>query len=138
MRLQGGPELQARLRAVKQSFKPIGRVWANETARAARPKVPQRTGRLRRSIKLKSATTRRATVAAHFTASFIEAGTVPHSIAPKRGRMLRFEANGQTVFARRVAHPGSRKQPFYRQAAREGLRKAPIVNTIYDAWNKAA
>jgi phage gpG-like protein len=36
-------------------------------------------------------------------------GTTPaHAIVPRKGEALRFVAGGKAVFARRVAHPGSR------------------------------
>lgn len=37
-------------------------------------------------------------------------GTKPHTILPKQKRLLRFQAGGQTVFARRVRHLGTKAQ----------------------------
>lgn len=45
-------------------------------------------------------------------ASFVDAGTPPHVIRPKRGGSLRFEAGGAPVFARAVKHPGTRAAAF--------------------------
>lgn len=48
-------------------------------------------------------------------ASFVENGTRPHLIVPKKGRWLAWEnpdAQGDWHFARRVNHPGSRPYPF--------------------------
>lgn len=37
-------------------------------------------------------------------------GTKPHTILPRQRRVLRFQAGGGTVFARRVRHPGTKAQ----------------------------
>lgn len=40
--------------------------------------------------------------------TFIERGTRPHTIRPRRGKFLVFQgADGRTVFAREVHHPGT-------------------------------
>ncbi len=40
---------------------------------------------------------------------YLEEGTDPHVILPKKGKFLVFTVNGKKVFARKVNHPGSRK-----------------------------
>jgi HK97 gp10 family phage protein len=50
-------------------------------------------------------------------AEFVENGTQPHTIAA-RGRMLAFEVNGATVFARSVHHPGTKPTKFMEQTAK--------------------
>lgn len=49
---------------------------------------------------------------------FILGGTRPHTIVPRRARMLRFywPKVGSVVFARRVQHPGTAANQFYRRA----------------------
>ncbi len=37
-------------------------------------------------------------------------GTKPHEIRPRRKSILRFQAGGATVWARRVRHPGTKAQ----------------------------
>jgi hypothetical protein len=138
MALKGGRELRARLKALRVAFKPIGRTWADGTVEAARPKVPQRTGRLRRSIRVKNSTQRKATVAAHFTAFFVDAGPKPHAIKAKKANRLIFSAGGRTIFARKVNHPGYRGRPFRAQAAHESLRRNPMAQSIIKQWNEAA
>ena len=44
--------------------------------------------------------------------AFLEVGTRPHTIMPKRKKMLAFGAGGKWVFARRVSHPGTAKRPY--------------------------
>jgi hypothetical protein len=136
--LQGGSQLKTRLRALKLAFKPYGRKWGTTVADIAKPKVPNRTGRLRKSIRLRNATQRKATVVGHYTAYFVDAGPKRHSIAPKRGRGLIFTAGGRTIFTKKVNHPGYRGRPFRASAAHEALRRHPLSEGLIDAWNDAA
>lgn len=45
-------------------------------------------------------------------ASFVEGGTAPHTITPKKGGPLTFEVGGEWVSTREVKHPGTREMPF--------------------------
>lgn len=134
--LKGAAGLKARFKALQQVFKPIAREWSVETRDAMRPMVPVRTGRLRRSIVVKRTALSRAVVGAHYTAYFVNAGTRRHVEVPK-GRYLIFKSGGRTVFARKVDHPRTAAQPFAWRAAREGLRRAPMVEQAYKVWNGA-
>lgn len=58
---------------------------------------------------------------------FIENGTRAHEIRPKNAKLLRFTVGGQTVFARKVQHPGTAKRPFMENAARAGGQAARIL-----------
>jgi hypothetical protein len=52
-------------------------------------------------------------------AKYVIAGTGPHVIRAKAGRALAFQGRGgNTVFARRVNHPGTRKNDFPARALR--------------------
>lgn len=137
-RLKGGPELRRRLKAISLTFKPVGRKWADTTAELGRAQVPVKTGRLRRSIRRKNASQKRATVAAHFTATFVDGGTKAHDITAKTGGTLAFTGSRGPVFARKVHHRGARAQPFKKRIAREGLRRTPMAQELIDLWNKAA
>lgn len=56
-------------------------------------------------------------------AGYIEHGTAPHVIRPRRARMLRFEArSGETVFAFKVNHPGTRAYHVLERALGQGAR----------------
>lgn len=81
---------------------------------------------------------RRATVVGHFSAYFIDAGTKAHAIRPRKGKRLKWQDKGQTIFARRVNHPATRAQPFRVRAAKEGLRRVPMAQELIDLWNRAA
>ena len=46
----------------------------------------------------------------------VEYGSRPHVITPNDAEALRFEIDGQIVFAQRVFHPGNPAQPYLRPA----------------------
>jgi hypothetical protein len=46
--------------------------------------------------------------------TFLEFGTRPHVIEPKDKEALRFEVDGETIFATRVFHPGTKPLGFVR------------------------
>ncbi|MGL4300200.1 MAG: HK97 gp10 family phage protein [Candidatus Neomicrothrix subdominans] len=57
-------------------------------------------------------------------AGYIERGTKPHVIEPRRpGGRLRFELDGATIFARRVNHPGTRPYRILGSSARKVLTR---------------
>jgi HK97 gp10 family phage protein len=79
-------------------------------------KAPVRTGNLRNSIYVKVETDR-VTIGPNETsapyAGYVEFGTKPHVIVPKKpGGVLVFHVGGRKVFTRRVHHPGSRPHPY--------------------------
>jgi hypothetical protein len=49
-------------------------------------------------------------------AAFVENGTRPHVILPRRAKVLRFIQNGAVRFSRGVFHPGTEPRPFMAQA----------------------
>jgi hypothetical protein len=136
--LKGSRELRARLRAIKTVFKPVGRQWTDETTSLARSRVRVRSGATRNSIRRKNVSLTRAAVVATGGARFLEAGTVPHKIAAKRMTAMKFNLAGQPRFAKKVKHPGSRKQPFLRQSGRDALAKLDMLQDLIDLWNRAA
>ena len=92
---------------------------ASHAEEVMRGKAPERTGRLKKSIR-KSVRPNRAVVGPSIPyAVYVEYGTRPHEIRPVRARALRFEVEGRIVFAARVWHPGTRPQPFIRETAEQ-------------------
>jgi len=136
--LKGSPELKARLKAIRGTFKPLGREWADEVVVIAKPMVPVQTGRLRGSIRRRNATQRQATVEAHYSANFVDAGTKRHTIVPKKAKGLYFTDGGQTVFAKRVDHPRTQARPFKARAEHEALRRKSPLQALLKQWNGAA
>lgn len=138
MSLKGSPELRARLRAIRQTFKPIGRKWAEATAKSARRRVRVKTGRLQRSIRVRNASQRKATVVGHYTANFVDAGTQAHVERAKKRKAMAYGSAGQTRFSKQVNHPRTAAHPFKAAAARDGLKDNPMAGELVRLWNEAA
>jgi hypothetical protein len=136
--LKGSRELRRRLKAIRTVFKPVGRTWAEETVRLAQSRVKVRTGKTKSTIRVKNASMRKAAVEAKGGGRFLEAGTKAHPIKARRFQAMKWNAAGQPMFARRVAHPGMRKQPFMHRSARDALGKADMLRELIDLWNRAA
>lgn len=95
----------------------------------ARAKIlaPVDTGRLRASIRVERRSVfglrQRWTVGSDVEyAPMVNDGTRPHLIRPRNARVLRFQVDGRTVFARVVRHPGTRARPFLDRALRDVSR----------------
>lgn len=139
MSLKGGTELRRRLRALKLAFKPLGRAWADDFVTLARPQIPAKSGKTRRSVRRRNATQKRATVVASYVAGIIDTGAKPHAIKARRANGLVFEGRGgRTIFAKKVNHPGVRAKPFRKRTALEALRRNPMAEAVVKAWNEAA
>lgn len=138
MSLKGGPQLRARLKAIKTSFKGYGREWADGTVQEAKPRIPIATGKLRRSVRVRNASQTRATVVANYTAFFVDKGPKAHVIRARKAPRLIFQAGGRTIFAKSVNHRGYRGRPFRHAAALASLRKHPMAAVAIKAWNEAA
>ena len=74
-----------------------------------------RSGATRASIATRSFGGLRGQVRAGGAATFLERGTGAHSIVAK-GRTLRFQVGGQTLYRRMVRHPGTKPRPFMTEA----------------------
>ncbi len=136
--LKGANELRARLKAIKEVWKPIARNWGKTDVAEMRDHVPVRTGRLRRSFRVTPVSGKKVRVGGHFTAYFVDAGPKPHVINPRRGGHLIFKEQGKTIFARKVHSRGYRARPFRKRAAVEAMRKNPQAQQLIDLWNRAA
>jgi len=92
-----------------------------------RRQAPERTGRLRRSIRkrLNLAALEAEVAPTVEYAVYVEVGTRPHVIRPVRAQALRFEVEGEIVFARLVRHPGTKPNPFVRGTAEQTRRQIP-------------
>lgn len=90
-----------------------------QVAKSARDIAPFKTGAYRASIDydIKGDTLGGVEVSAAVPyAAVIEFGSKPHTIMPRKGKHLRFEAGGQAVFARVVHHPGTKPRKILQQA----------------------
>jgi len=71
--------------------------------------------------------------------TWLEFGTKPHVIEAREGGALKFEIGGETIFANRVFHPGTKPLGFVRltqddldKSAREIAEK--LLNNIRNVW----
>lgn len=118
-------------RRVRRAAVVGGRRAAERTARAAKKAAPVKTGETRdktgltgERITLTSATW---TVEAKTPqARYVEFGTRPHVIRPRRARALRFfwPRVGRVVFFAKVNHPGNRPKPWFYPTIREEWPRA--------------
>lgn len=93
---------------------------ANHILAEMEARVPVRTGKLRGSLSIR-VDTDKVTIGPNENiapyAGYVEFGTKPHTIRPKRpGGVLAFDVGGRTVFTKQVNHPGTRPQPYVRPA----------------------
>lgn len=150
--VKGMPQLRARIEGLKRSTDAVPRQWALKTTQLAKQyhRPNKKTGITSASIAPRSVTRTGAEVKAGGAAIFLEMGTRPHVIRPKKGKFLRFAAKGsgvrlsgaprtgsKVVFAREVNHPGTKAYPFMRPAARDALGEIG-AKVMVDAWNDAA
>ena len=136
--LRGSAEFKARVTAIKQTFKPAGAKWAKRTAELSKPAVPVKSGKGRRSVRVKNASQRRATVAAIYYVAILDKGAKAHTIRARRSSSLVFQSGGRTVFARKVNKPAQRGMHFAKRAADRAIRENPLAQTCIDLWNEAA
>lgn len=137
MTLRGADGLMDRLGAMSRATRTYPRGWGEEYVRVARPQIPAKTGKTRASVHVANADSDGAEITASSVAVMIDTGTKPHAIEPVRFEVVRFQSRGQTVFARKVDHPGTRAHPYRMRAAEEALRRHPLDEHFIDAWNRA-
>lgn len=97
----------------------VGR-FADRVLVRARELAPERTGKLKRSLRKIVAVTPLGTSASVGSdldyAMAVHEGTRRHVIEARGGGLLAFEVNGRKVFAKQVTHPGSKGNDFLRRA----------------------
>lgn len=100
-----------------------------------RQETPVRTGRAAGSWELNQLgrLTWRIHTAVSYVVDLME-GTDPHEIRPVNAKALAFKIDGQTIFAKRVMHPGTPPNPFIDRAiARTEGRIDDFVDQALDA-----
>lgn len=151
--IDGIKALRARLDAVSTNNAAL-RVIATQGVAEAKRLVPRATGNLGRTIRVGTVTDKSATVVAGGTASvgyamYVEQGTRPHDIVPRKAKVLAWggsrtlggrlrKGSRATNFARRVRHPGTKARPYLVPGVRAALKKAGLKRAIVNAWDKAA
>lgn len=148
-KLIGSAALIRRLNAIGKA-QPVLRQVQIVAVKEAKQRVARKTGHTGRTITPGDLGPNFAIVQAAGAAPFLEFGTRPHTITPKRktvlswtegkrlsGRNRTGRAAGGRVFAKKVRHPGTRPQPFLLPAAVEAVKQVGL-QPIVDAWNSAA
>lgn len=74
--------------------------------------TPAETGRLRATFRAEPTPTGIVLKWGTGYAEYVDAGVPPHLILPQTAEVLKFIAGGETVFSKRVSHPGQPPQNF--------------------------
>jgi hypothetical protein len=149
-RLIGADKLRRRLDAIENG-RPILQTIQLRAVAEAKSLVPRKTGHTARTIAPGGIGDRYAIVQAAGAAPFLEFGTRPHVIRPRKAGSLSWPADGsgrrlsgrartnsgRRIFARVVHHPGTKAQPFLLPGAIAAVRSVGIKSVV-DAWNDAA
>ncbi len=109
--------------ALQKALPDIARRMQNELVLTA----PVDTGRLKNSIKVK-VTGNGIVIWMVDYGLYVEFGTPPHLIKPKNKKALKFKKGkkGKAIFAKEVKHPGTRPNPFIRNAIQNKLQNIII------------
>lgn len=106
-------------------------VAARTTRRASGDVIKVRSGHLRQSIGIPVVRQTSGGAEGEFTVRakygpFLEHGTRPYKIVPRRGQALRFlDRSGAVRFAKSVNHPGLRPRPFFAPSWNETISGPP-------------
>jgi len=94
-----------------------------DSGRAFKP----RTGNLQRSITwyMPSENSARIIAQADY-ARFVEFGTKPHAVLPKRRKALKIPTPEGYIFRKKVNHPGSKPYPFFFANLQDRAKKVAI------------
>lgn len=112
--------------------------------------VRRKTGHLGRSIVPGPVTRSNAILRANANyAAYVELGTKPHVIKPRRAKALAWPAAGQArlsgrarkgaklIFARLVHHPGTKAQPYLLPGVRKAIADTALARGLIERWNRA-
>jgi len=134
---RGLSELKRSLKLLKTEVKGRSEIRLSALAGVFMDKVmelvPVDTGRLKNSIGMRREGGRKIIVEAKAPyAGFVEYGTRPHVIRPRRKKVLRFEVDGKVVFTTRVYHPGTSPQPYWRPSFEHTAEALPKIFNVWE------
>jgi hypothetical protein len=93
-----------------------------DSGRAFKP----RTGNLQKSIAWYMTDNSARIIAQVDYAKFVEFGTKPHTILPKRRKALKIPSPEGYIFRKKVSHPGSKPYPFFFANLQDRAKKVAI------------
>lgn len=128
-RIEGVKHLRTRFAAVAAASESYADAWAARAADNMKRKIRSPSGRMRATI----TPVEGGEVWADYRVTFIDKGR--GESVPKRGRSLKFQVGGNTVFAKRSR--AVRKRPFIRSSARKAWNDEKPTEAIIEAWNSA-
>ena len=101
---------------------------ATEVWKEAINNAPRVTGTLKRSIRIipVDSLTKKISTGIRY-AIFVEEGTRPHIIKPRRAKALHWIVNKTHYFSKLVRHPGTKGQYFMKRAMEHGEEKADEI-----------
>ena len=106
------------LPAILETFGPAFAEAINER----REELPMRTGRLRSMFRAYYNPAENAVIIeGPEYLKYLVTGTKPHEIRPVHAHALRFESQGEVVFAKLVFHPGTQPHIFFKEGFELGL-----------------
>lgn len=134
----------------------MGRLGLRTVAEMKR-RVARKTGTTGRSIALGPVTPDSTQIRGNRNTLWLDQGTRPHIIRPKRKKALAWAAspagrrlsgrarvstrrgeNGGLRFAKVVHHPGTRAQPFINASVKAAIAQSGLADVAITAWNGAA
>ena len=136
MKIENTEKLIKLLTALTRLPSEISKNCTELIAEKARENAPRKTGRLRESIGIRRTKHGYEVVMGGSKAPyavFLEYGTRPHVIRPKRARALRFEVDGKIVYARYAMHPGTHPRRIMAKAISDSWNQfAEIASRVFD------
>ncbi len=124
-------DVGARINALTKGwrrFAGVAEELADLVNQYARSEVPVDTGRLKESHHVEKMSEAEYLVAARTPyAVYVHEGTNPHDIFPVNAQALRFEVDGQVIFAQHVRHPGTEANPWMDRASERARQEAEAL-----------
>lgn len=137
MTLKGGPALKARLAAIPAGAPQLVALWAEDAAERMRRSREAATATRPASKQWEAkAQGNRAGVYGAFWWVFVDRGTKAHDIEARKGKALRFEWRGRTVFAKKVHRKRMARRPFITKAAQEAFASSRLMDGVVKLWNR--
>lgn len=132
-------ELDQLRRELDQKARIVGRTLATSWESELRRTSPVDTGQMRSRTKVRDEVNgglggrvnsiKIVAVVDTDYAQMVSSGTRPHVIRA-RGKALRFQWHGKTVYFKKVNHPGTRPNPWFTDSVRDLPRR------VQEIWNR--